>query len=187
MSLALVALTACGGASATAPEVEAPHPEESMSEPEGAMAPTPYTSAQIAAACAPGRFSLFEDTDADGAVTYSRTTFVEGAEGLATFEMTAADADGAPLGEARTVSVPWDALRDHASYPASQTTITDATIETPAGRFETRHYEVAGEDGTTTHAWFARSLPGPPVRHEVRGPDGALVSSMVLRAFHDPR
>lgn len=183
-ALALV-LAACGGAS---PDPVEPTPEEEpvqTADPE--WLPTPYTAEQIAEACAPGRWSLYEEVDAEGATTYSRTSFVEGEPGMATFESVATDAEGEPTGEPRRASAPWEALRDHARYAANATTVSDATIELPSGTWETRLYRIQNDDGTETHAWFAPSLPGPPVRHVVQDGDGHVLSSMTLIAFHDPR
>ena len=125
--------------------------------------------------------------DAEGVTSHSRTSFVEGEPGMATFESVATDPEGQPTGEPRRASAPWEALRDHARYPTGSTTVSDATLELPSGTWETRLYVISNDDGTTTRAWFAPSLPGPPVRHVVEDGEGHVLSSMTLIAFHDPR
>jgi hypothetical protein len=49
----------------------------------------------------------------------------------------------------------------------------------PAGHFDTWKYVVTEPDGTVTTYQFARTLPGPPVRMEVRSSD-TVVFSMEL-------
>ena len=51
----------------------------------------------------------------------------------------------------------------HASYPAVTTRIDEDEVDLPGGRLACLRYTV--EDGhQTSTSWFARSLPGPPVK-----------------------
>ena len=63
--------------------------------------------------------------------------------------------------------------------------ITDADITTPAGDFAAKYYVVerTQDDGSiqTTHAWFAKDLPGPPVFMKIEA-GGQTVFSMELVA-----
>jgi len=184
--LGSVLLVACGGA---APEVEtrarpADAPAEAPAA-EPATAPTPFTAAQIRDGCPTGRWSVYRYTTPEG-VTRRRMTFVQTDANVAWFDVVALDEDDEPIGEIEGGDATWEELRQHAAYPVPATTISDATLETPAGTFETRLYTVVDEEaGTTTRAWFAPSLPGPPVRHRVER-DGELVSDMILEAVHVP-
>ena len=75
-------------------------------------------------------------------------------------------------GQTRRLS--WVDLQSHASFPASVTTIDDVTIEIPIGRLDCLRYTVTGEDEVYTF-WFAKDLPGMPVRHMTEI-DGAVTS-----------
>lgn len=91
-----------------------------------------------------------------------------------------------PLGESAQDSPPgtqtfqWGELEHHATYPASFSTRTETRITTEAGEFDAWKYEVK-PPGTEVveRFFFAKSLPGPPVRHEVYE-GGRLVHTNVL-------
>ena len=71
----------------------------------------------------------------------------------------------------------WLDLQGHASFPADDTTIESETIETPLGELDCLRYTV--RDGASEKIfWFAKDLPGMPVRFVVRndGNVGATVS-----------
>lgn len=165
-------LVACGGA-------------QSPAEPDLAMAPTPFTAEQIRDACPTGRVAVWQMTSPDG--TRRVRSWFEGSnsEGT-TFRSVPLDDADQPLGEPDGGTATWEELRLHASYPAEHTVVTDATLEVPAGTFETKLYTVTDPDaGTVTRAWFATSLPGPPVRMVVeRG--GEPVQEMVLESVRMP-
>jgi hypothetical protein len=76
----------------------------------------------------------------------------------------------------------WRDLQAHASYPEIATEIAADRIEVPAGTYDCWRYEVViPEEGGTevTRAWFAKDLPGPPVRM-LREVAGVSVFSMTL-------
>ena len=68
---------------------------------------------------------------------------------------------GADGMEARTT---WADLRDHAVFPAENTTVTMETIETPLGSLPCTRYDVASGE-TVLAFWFAAAHPGMPVRY----------------------
>ncbi|MGF1467568.1 MAG: hypothetical protein ACFCGT_15695 [Sandaracinaceae bacterium] len=169
---------ACGGGAST----EVP---SSTAAGQPRMAPTPFRAEQIRAACPVGRSSVWALTTPDGTAR-QRVVFAAHTADGAVIESVALGPDGEPAGAAERGTATWEELRLHASYPAAHTTITDATVEVPAGTFATRLYTVVDpEAGTTTRAWFAPALPGPPVRHVVEQ-GGQIVSSMVLERIHLP-
>lgn len=148
-------------------------------------APTPFSAADIAAACGPGRVTTYRVSRQDGPTVLLRWEFTsaddEGAESVSeTF-----DTEGRSLGPAETSTARWVDLQRHASTPADLTTVEADEVEVPAGRFRCWRYTVQGDGGHSV-SWFAVGLPGPPVRRiEVR--DGVEVSEMTLVAVEDPR
>lgn len=84
--------------------------------------------------------------------------------------------DGERVGEAEQSRETWLELQEHASFLAGSTRIDEEVIELPIGRLECLRYTQTTEDGTRTF-WFARDLPGQPVRWEIRS-GGELVTSV---------
>ena len=154
-------------------------PEEHRLTPD--TLPTPFSAAQIRAACAPGRSNTFRVDRRDAAPYLMQWEFVGGdEEGAESVRWTEA-LDGTPLEERTTSRSRWTEFQGHASYPVNSTTIGTDTIEIPAGRFECWLYTTRSDDGEVTRAWFARNLPGPPVL--VRSEAGGAVefSSTLVR------
>lgn len=121
------------------------------------LAPTPFTAAEIRAACSVGRV-LELLVEADGEEPYRRYN-----------RYVACDEDGATIergrhgGEVETRQVTWAELQAHAAFPAEATTIEPETIETPLGVLDCLRYTVEDDDGVTVF-WFATAYPGMPVR-----------------------
>ena len=93
------------------------------------------------------------------------------------------DFPGALLQDEGSSRSTWAELMGHAAFPAAQTTREDASVEVPAGRFDTWLYTVedSAEDGTpqVKRYHFARNLPGPPVLFTIEQ-GGAEVFRMAL-------
>jgi len=68
-------------------------------------------------------------------------------------------------------------IAQHATYPAAHTRIEKTQLQVAAGRFDVVHYSVAGEQ--RIEAWFARNLPGPPVRFELHGKARLMAMELV--------
>jgi hypothetical protein len=174
----LATLSACGEKGANEVETASPWPSADARRMRPEHAPTPFTADQIREACPVGRRSTF------------RVEMPGRAPFLQTFHFTAADAKGAEvtftirdeggrmLGEPTTSKSAWRGFQSHASYPAEQTTITEGEETLPAGTFRGFLYRVEDAE-TSTEAFFARDLPGPPVRM-VRSREGAVELSMTL-------
>lgn len=137
-------------------------------------APTPFTAAEIKEGCPPGRtiHILVEETGRDDYVRVNR--FVAGDETGATVEVRHLDAGGKPFGPVETSEVTWEVFQSHASFPRDVVTISDETLDTPLGALACLLYTVEDED-TTSRFWFAKSLPGMPVRYETVA-DGTVTS-----------
>lgn len=146
-------------------------------------APTPFTAAQIRGASADGREWVFLLEGLGKPAMHLRMKMsAVGDEGVAMTRSIADASTGEALGEEDTNTSTWPELVAHAEYPVGSTTVEDDTIEVPAGQFDAIHYTVTEEaDGekTVTEAWFARTLPGPPVLMWVHV-DGTQVTSMTL-------
>lgn len=147
--------------------------------------PTPFSAAQIRAACGPGRRNEYRVTTADGASHHTVWWFEDGDADGATIARHHADLDGNPMTEVTRSRSSWLDLQRHASYPAATTQIEHGEITTPAGTFACWCY-VAADGDDVTRAWFARSLPGPPVLVTTTR-DGVAVFRSELVAVTDPR
>lgn len=137
-------------------------------------APTPFTAAEIKEGCPPGRtiHILVEETGRDSYVRVNR--FIAGDDKRATVEVHHLDATGKPLGPVETSEVTWEVFQSHASFPRDIVTIGHETLETPLGALACLLYTVEAE-ATTSRFWFAKSLPGMPVRYETVA-DGTMTS-----------
>lgn len=126
-------------------------------------APTPFSAAQIRAACPVGRVDTFLIESADRPPVHQTTRFVHSTFNGAVFEASMSTLDGKPVGEPLRARATWDDLQAHASHPASTTRITDDVVRVPAGSFDCWVYTVTtGVD--VQRLYFAKDLAGPPVR-----------------------
>ncbi len=140
--------------------------------------PTPFTAAEIRDACRPGRTLRFrvERAGADPAVRVVR--YVSADAEWSEQEAWVEDPDGQALGEPERRRSTWLELQEHASFPRASTVRGEEAIHLPAGTFDCLRYARRDEDGTWRF-WFARDLPGQPVRLE-QEIHGAIVFSMTL-------
>lgn len=142
------------------------------------QAPTPFTAAEIRDRCAVGK-TIRIRVEADGEAPYQRVTrYVECDDSGATLERSALALDGSPLGEPDLDRVTWLDLQGHASFPASDTEIEPDRIETPLGDLECLRYTVR-EGAAEKVFWFAKDLPGMPVRFLTRI-DGKVVMTVTV-------
>lgn len=150
---------------------------------EAGHAPTPFTAAEIRAACRPGR-TVTVRVDADGEAPFHRVTrFVDCDDAGATLERTRLSVDGALLGEPEVDRVRWLDLQSHASFPAQDTTIEPERIDTAIGTLDCLRYTV--REAASEHVfWFATDRPGMPVRTETRSEGRVVMTTAVVR--HQP-
>jgi hypothetical protein len=148
-------------------------------------APTPYTADEIREACGEGRKDTYR-IESGTEVKTRVATFVKcDAEG-ADMEATDTKADGTSTTTKGHGT--WKQFQSHASFPEGATKITEETIEVPAGKFDCWLYTVArkqGDKAITTRMYFAKKLPGPPVKL-VAEVDGKVATSMTLIEHKDP-
>lgn len=176
MWLALL-LLACG----SAPDPLPPAPTEAK---DADHAPWPFTAEQIRDAMPAGTKMVYRMVPGPGA-PYDEH-----------WEVTAANADqctittrvvkaetGELLEDQGPSTSSWTELRDHATFLARATTISEATVTVPAGTYRTRRYTIAADDGSTRVYDFAPELPGPPISLVVtKGPMTTWQMSLVSRS-----
>ena len=145
-------------------------------------APTPFSAAQIHAACPVGRHNLYELRTEGKAPLYQLSTFVASNERGAEFQAELVNEEGAEVGGVQRASATWEELQAHASFPEANTEIRRERIKVPAGTFDCWRYTVTETDDEWTlvhRLWFTPELPGPPVRME-QATNGELVFHMIL-------
>jgi len=125
--------------------------------------PTPFTASEIRAGCPAGRTLryLTERAGQEPSIRVTRYVAVD-PEGT-TQESWLESEDGVVVGKPEPERSTWLELQQHASFPAAITERNEETIEIPAGRFDCLRYTRTDELGTWRF-WFARDLPGQPVR-----------------------
>jgi hypothetical protein len=139
-------------------------------------APTPFTADEIRAATTVGK-AIKRRVDAQGEEPcYLVSRYVECDDAGAALERFRLSLDGSPLGEPQVIRATWLDLQGHASFPAADTTIESERLETAIGPLDCLRYTV--RDGSTDEVfWFAKDLPGMPVRQLTRI-DGQVVETV---------
>jgi hypothetical protein len=139
--------------------------------------PTPFTAAEIRDGSAVGLTLRLRVEEAGTPAWTQVTRFVavdaEGADRLS--HRVAADGSTSEPGHDRSR---WLDLQRHASFPATATTIEKVVADTPMGPLACLRYTVIDGDAIATF-WFARSMPGMPIRTE-RTEGGRVVESVEM-------
>jgi len=145
--------------------------------------PTPFSAAEIRDACGPGRTLRFrlERAGADPLIRVTR--FTGGDAEWAEADSWVESVDGLVLGEPEASRSTWLQLQEHASFPAAETVRTEEELTTPAGTFACLRYDRTDPDGTWRF-WFARDLPGQPIRFENELSGKVVFSSTLVQ--HTP-
>jgi hypothetical protein len=141
--------------------------------------PTPFTADEIRDACRPGRQLRLriEQSGEEPMIRVSR--YLEGDGQTAVQESWNESPSGEPLSEPTESRESWLELQDHASFPRASTEVAEETLEIPAGRFDCLRYTQTVEDGLRRF-WFARALPGQPIRWEISA-GGQVVLSVTCQ------
>jgi hypothetical protein len=121
----------------------------------------------------------------------TKTKFVSVDPDKAEIETTMFDANGTPAGEPKREAIKWSELVEHATFPASATTIEAAEQEVGIGRFDCWLYTVrqTNDKGVeqTNRYYFAKMLPGPPIQYETwEGSARVMVARMIERTGTTP-
>ena len=126
--------------------------------------PTPFTAAEIRAGCPAGR-RIEQLVEVAGEPPLTRIlqwldVDEEGGAGL----VYTIDANGR-RSETQHWRSDWLELQGHASMPIETTTIEEVVLDSPMGPLECLSYTRRDGDATDVF-WFARAMPGMPVRTE---------------------
>ena len=141
--------------------------------------PTPFTAAEIRAACPAGRTLRYRIARAGQDVIVRVTRYVSSDADGAVRESWDESVDGRRLTSPERDRSSWQSLQRHASFPAVTTERAEEEIGVPAGRFVCVRYTRIDERGTWRF-WFARDLPGQPVRFEQRVSDDMAFSATLI-------
>ncbi len=141
-------------------------------------APTPFSAEEIRAGCQPQRTIRLRVEPADAEPFIRVNRFLEADAEGALQEARRFSLSGTPLEPASVQRVTWIGFQEHASFPEEATTIETGTVDLPGGSYPCWHYLVR-EGDTERSFWFAKSLPGMPVRMEERE-GGALTFRMLM-------
>jgi hypothetical protein len=171
----LLLATACAS-----PQAEAPR---SAVEPDATAEP-PFSAAEIRDATRPGRAYRFS-VEAEGETAYfQQVEFIAVTEEGTRMRASMFDFDGNIKGEPIISELTWQDLEAHATWPLAATRVSDTTTDTPAGRFDCWLYTVT-EGDTITRAYFAKGLPGAPVRYEQER-RGTIIFNQTLVDYREP-
>jgi hypothetical protein len=173
---ALIAVAACGGSAATT----ATTTTTTTSTGGAATAPRPFTAEQIRIAMPVGTTIRMRQEEQGKPATIEEWLVTRADDRSVTMASRVFAEDGTTLvedqGEGEST---WTELMEHATFPADATTITDSSVEVPAGNFVTRLYEVRAPDGSISRFHFVMTMPGPPVSITIER-NGAIVRSMTM-------
>jgi hypothetical protein len=145
--------------------------------------PTPFTAAEIRAASRLGR-TVRQVIEIDGSPPVSRVQeFVDVDDEGATRLVYGVAPDGT-RGDATRSRSTWLDLQRHASMPIETTTIDEVVLDTAMGPLQCLRYTALDGDAVDVF-WFARSMPGMPVKTE-RIENGRVVERVTMVANEVP-
>jgi hypothetical protein len=145
---------------------------------EAGHAPTPFLADEIRMGAPVGR-TIRLLVEVDGAEPFVRVQrYVWTNSRSATTERWRETVDGERVGRVEERDTDWRRMQAQASFPAEQTSIEPDTIETPLGTIDCLRYTVR-EGETIKRLWFARHLPGMPVKVVVKE-EGRVVSTVTM-------
>jgi hypothetical protein len=160
---------------------------------EDVSAPYPFSVPELRAGCPLGRVIEYRIEKEGSPPRIEKWAFTPLDFDTVSITTTGYDADGRPSGPPATESAKWTELHEHARFPRSATEISNETLSLPAGTFDVMRYVVhkpsppglegAGKagGGEVKTYFFARTLPGPPIKVEVAR-DGHVVMTMTMEA-----
>jgi hypothetical protein len=182
----LLLLLSCTAKNPTPPADPSPlvSPEPAESE----NLPTPFTAEEIREAFRPGQHLVFTIFTAGKGTVVSDWTVTGWTDQEATIGFTTLAEDGETVLEpTEERTTPWAELRDHASFPAATATRSQGVLIHPLGTLDIWLYSVSGPDeGMTQRYWFAKDLPGPPIRFTITaGGEEVFRMEQVVRSTAD--
>lgn len=155
-------LAACGSSPTGPAAVPAPPTPTGAAAPD-AMAPTPFTREELHANLHVGHRLEWNVTAPGHAREVQVMQFLAVDDRGAEIESSTLDETGHRVGDAKRGRATWEELRDHAAFPAASTEVADESVTVLAGTYDCRRYTVK-RGATVMRFWFAKKLPGPPVK-----------------------
>jgi len=148
--------------------------------------PTPFTATEIRTGCPPGRVLRFRYERLGQPPSIRVTRYLDSDAETAIRESWQESVDLQRVSQPEREQCSWFELQQHASFPAATTTCADDSIETPAGGFDCLRYTRVDEQGVWRF-WFARDLPGQPVRFEHQIGDQVVFSvTLIANTYATP-
>ncbi len=196
ISLCVIGIFGCGPKPRAAP-TPAPAPAHAPAAPDSASDPAPdpapdivappFTAAELRAGLPAGTEIKLRVESANSPAVIQHWIFTAADETGCTIQARVYAEDGTLIEDQGSGTSTWDELESHAHFPAALTTREDASIDVPAGHFDTWLFEVkpAQPGAASQRLHFARSLPGPPVWMEVVK-DGVVLTKLELLSRTQP-
>lgn len=152
------------------------------------FAPTPFSAEEIRRACDTGRWIETRISDHGKPPLRQLTVFIAANDQDASLTVQEIDDGGRLVGEKMTARVSWKTLQGHASFAEEACRIESTLLKSPLGNLPCWLYTVRGRENGRERVdryWFAREMPGPPVRFS-RSLDGQtlFVQEIVARGMH---
>lgn len=129
--------------------------------------PRPYTSDELHAEWTPGFEVTFRRWSVDTGESFEGMRVREAGPDGVVIDGFVIDAVSRRRTPAKGERVSWSELRDRHTYPSDRVTRDEVTIDTALGRLDCWRYRDADGEVVSDYL-FAKRLPGPPVRIEVR-------------------
>ena len=142
-------------------------------------APTPFTAAEIRGGCPAGRTIRLLVEPAGEPPFVREIRFLTSTEEWAEQSSDRLALDGTVVEHGEPERVGWDRLQAHASFPREAVAITSESVTIHAGEFACLLYVVT-DDESVSRYWFARDLPGMPVKVETRVADAVVFTMTML-------
>jgi hypothetical protein len=126
-----------------------------------AMAPIPFTAAQIHDASRAGKTYRWQLEVKDKPTVRKQLRFDAVDDEGATVSSLDTDETGKVLDQ-QTGKPTWNQLRMHGAFPADITTVEEKQVTVPAGTCQCKWYTVREDDDAIVHFCFVLEEPGPP-------------------------
>ena len=140
--------------------------------------PTPFTAEEIREGCPRGRTLRYRHERPGQPPIVRVSRYVSGDRESCVQESWQESLDGERLTEPQRHTSTWLELQRHASFPMATTRRDEDELDILGRRLHCLRYTRVDDDGTWRF-WFARELPGGPVRFE-QHVDGQLTFSATL-------
>ena len=152
------------------------------------FAPTPFSAEEIKEYCKPGHETryLFEKEGQKSVIQIA--TFLESTDPTkARFSSRQESTEGELVKDEGIVEVEWSTLQAHASFPAQPTTIVEELLTLEDTEYDCWKYTMVRTmkptpvttATVTMTLWFAKDMPGPPIKM-IQEMDGKQSFAMTL-------